>query len=115
MELRDSALMQLDRLKKEAGLNKAVDAEIVYCVDEPLRARLAAYGADLEDMAGAGFHSFEAAGSVAASVRVADRRAEYKACARSWKRRPDVGADPRYPDLSVRDAAAVANLRAKKS
>jgi isoleucyl-tRNA synthetase len=114
MGLRDSALMQLDRLKKDAGLNKSVDAEIVYCVDEPLRNRLAAYGPDLEDIAGVGFHSFEPAVGGSPSVRVVDRRQDYKACARSWKRRPDVGADPRFPDLCARDAAAVAILRDKK-
>ena len=32
-------------------------------------------------------------------------------CARSWKRRPDVGGDADYPDLTTRDAAA---LRAMK-
>ena len=36
-----------------------------------------------------------------------DRRATYNACARSWKRRPDVGANPDFPDLTLRDAAAV--------
>jgi isoleucyl-tRNA synthetase len=29
-------------------------------------------------------------------------------CARSWKFTTDVGTDPRYPDLSARDAAVVA-------
>jgi isoleucyl-tRNA synthetase len=29
-------------------------------------------------------------------------------CARSWRILPEVGADPRYPDLSLRDADAVA-------
>jgi isoleucyl-tRNA synthetase len=115
MELRDSALMQLDRLKKEAGLNKSVDAEIVYCVDEPLRNQLAQFGPDLEDIVGAGCHSFAPAVGGAASVRIVDRRADYKACARSWKRRPDVGADARFPDLSARDAAAVGLLRSAKS
>jgi isoleucyl-tRNA synthetase len=42
-----------------------------------------------------------------------DVREKYKACARSWKRRPDVGEDPQYPDLSRRDAAAVRTLAAK--
>ena len=28
-------------------------------------------------------------------------------CARSWRRVPDVGSDPAYPDLSARDADAV--------
>jgi isoleucyl-tRNA synthetase len=31
-------------------------------------------------------------------------------CARSWRRVPDVGSDPRYPDLSARDAAVVAQI-----
>src|SRR5690606_16380297 len=44
MELRDSALAQLDALKKEKGLNKALDAEVVYYVDDDaMRQRLQAY------------------------------------------------------------------------
>lgn len=41
-------------------------------------------------------------------VAVVPARAEGRRCARSWKVLPDVGADPRYPDLSPRDADAVA-------
>lgn len=110
MELRDSALQQLDNLKKEVGLNKALDAEIIYQVDDDaMRQKLQAYGPDLEDLAGAGFSSFAERGAdaPAVSVRVLDRREKYSACARSWKRRPDVGTDPEYPDLSLRDAQAV--------
>jgi isoleucyl-tRNA synthetase len=109
-EMRDSALLQLDALKKEAGLNKALDAEVVYYVDDDaLRRRLRAYGPDLEDLVGAGFHSFHEKGpeGPAVSVKVLDRRSTYPACARSWKRRPDVGQDRQFPDLSLRDAAAV--------
>jgi isoleucyl-tRNA synthetase len=43
-------------------------------------------------------------------VKVLDRRETYAACARSWKRRPDVGSDKEYPDLTTRDAAAVREL-----
>ena len=43
-------------------------------------------------------------------VGVTVARAEGKRCARSWKVSPDVGADPRYPDLSPRDAAAMAEI-----
>jgi isoleucyl-tRNA synthetase len=110
MELRDAALLQLDNLKKEAGLNKAIDAEVVYHVDDDaLRRRLQTYGPDLEDLVGAGCHSFAEKGpdGPAVVVKVLDRRETYPACARSWKRRPDVGTDPQYPDLSLRDAAAV--------
>ncbi len=110
MELRNQALAQLDALKKSVGLNKALDAEVIYQVSDPnARRKLEAYAQDLEDMAGAGFHSFADApvnvGGV--TVQVVDRRQTYKACARSWKRRPDVGQDAEYPDLCARDAAAV--------
>jgi isoleucyl-tRNA synthetase len=111
MELREQALQQLDALKKEAGVNKALDAEVIYSIeDDALRRQLQAYGVDLADMVGAGYHTFaekrDEAGP-AVTVKVVDRRETYKACARSWKRRPDVGQDPDYPDLTLRDAAAV--------
>jgi isoleucyl-tRNA synthetase len=101
MELRDKALLQLDNLKKSAGLNKAIEAEIVY--PNKLQPALARYGEDLADLAGAGFYRFDDV----ADVTVIDAREKYPACSRSWKRRPDVGSDPQYPDLSARDAAAV--------
>ncbi|MDX5392325.1 MAG: isoleucine--tRNA ligase [Caulobacteraceae bacterium] len=41
-------------------------------------------------------------------VAVEPRRAEGSKCARSWRILPEVGSDPRYPDLSLRDAEAVA-------
>jgi len=41
-------------------------------------------------------------------VAVEPRRAEGAKCARSWRILPEVGSDPRYPDLSLRDADAVA-------
>ncbi|RZI98190.1 MAG: isoleucine--tRNA ligase [Brevundimonas sp.] len=44
-------------------------------------------------------------GGEALQVEVA--LADYPKCARSWRRVPDVGSDPAYPDLSARDADAV--------
>ncbi len=41
-------------------------------------------------------------------VAVSVRRAEGRKCARSWKITPQVGTDPRYLDLTPRDAEAVA-------
>ncbi|MCY2954280.1 MAG: class I tRNA ligase family protein [Planctomycetota bacterium] len=107
MDLRDQALLQLDALKKEKGMNKAIEAEVVYQVDDATRARLEPYGPDLEDLVGAGSYSFQKAQGPAVGIKILDRRESYKACARSWKRRPDVGQDPQYPDLTARDAAAV--------
>jgi isoleucyl-tRNA synthetase len=40
-------------------------------------------------------------------VGVVPKRAEGRKCARSWRILTDVGADPAYPGLSPRDAAAV--------
>jgi len=110
MDLRNSALGQLDALKKQVGLNKAIEAEIVYQIDDDsMRQKLQAYGPDLEDLVGAGHHTFaeKPPESPSVTVQILDRRETYKACARSWKRRPDVGSDPDYPDLTLRDAAAV--------
>jgi isoleucyl-tRNA synthetase len=107
MELRDQALLALDRLKKEAGLNKALDAEVVYHIDDDAtRRQLQEYGVDLEDLVGAGHHAFaeKPTPGPAVTVSVVDRRNDFAACARSWKRRPDVGSDRQYPDLCLRDA-----------
>jgi isoleucyl-tRNA synthetase len=113
MKLRDSALLQLDALKKNVGLNKALDAEVIYAVkSEGERLALSAFGVDLEDLVGAGYHSIVVDPTVAEpTVTIVDRRNDYPACARSWKRRPDVGADATYPDLCTRDADAVKSAK----
>jgi isoleucyl-tRNA synthetase len=46
-------------------------------------------------------------------VAVEPLKACGKKCARSWRILPEVGTDPRYPDLSLRDADAVAWWDAK--
>jgi isoleucyl-tRNA synthetase len=90
-----------------------LDAEIVYQIsDAETRRRLEAYGVDMEDVVGAGYHTFaDSPAGQPASVKVIDTRTKYAACARSWKRRPDVGQDAEYPDLSARDAAVVRKLK----
>ncbi|GAG47283.1 unnamed protein product, partial [marine sediment metagenome] len=47
---------------------------------------------------------------VVVEVDVSDSREKYQRCARSWKRRPDVGSDSEYPDVSARDAAVLKEL-----
>ena len=47
-------------------------------------------------------------------VGVVPKRAVGIKCARSWRIVPDVGADPEFPDLSPRDAAAVREFDARK-
>jgi isoleucyl-tRNA synthetase len=48
-------------------------------------------------------------------VAVEPLRAPGRKCARSWRILPEVGEDPRYPDLSLRDADAVAWWDAHRS
>jgi isoleucyl-tRNA synthetase len=48
-------------------------------------------------------------------VSVDPKLAEGKKCARSWRILPEVGTDPRYPELSLRDADAVAHWDAGRA
>lgn len=45
-----------------------------------------------------------------AKVSVEPKLAEGQKCARSWRITTDVGADPEYPDVSARDAAALREI-----
>ncbi len=45
-------------------------------------------------------------------VAVVNRKAEGRKCARSWRVLPEVGSDADYPDLSLRDAAAMREIEA---
>jgi isoleucyl-tRNA synthetase len=47
-------------------------------------------------------------------VAVVPERAEGRKCARSWKILPEVGTDPDYPDLTLRDAAAMREFEAAR-
>ena len=47
-------------------------------------------------------------------VAVVSKLAEGRKCARSWRILPEVGGDPDYPDLSLRDAAAVREYDAQR-
>ncbi|WP_122464877.1 isoleucine--tRNA ligase [Brevundimonas lutea] len=49
------------------------------------------------------------------AVSVEIKPADHAKCARSWRRVPDVGSDPDYPDLSARDADAVRWLDARRA
>ena len=103
MDLRDQALSQLDKLKTQVGKYKALDAEVVYHVDDDETAPQARSVRPGSGGPGRGrllVVRRKAPEGRAVTVEVVDRRETYKACARSWKRRPDVGQDAEYPDLS---------------
>jgi isoleucyl-tRNA synthetase len=110
MPLVQDGLKQLDALKKANGMGNPLDSEAVITVppDHPLADLMTSYGRELEDVLGAGFHRIIPGDKLA--VEIIDTREKYPSCARSWKRRPDVGSVAEYPDLSARDAAVVKAL-----
>jgi isoleucyl-tRNA synthetase len=46
-------------------------------------------------------------------VAVVFKPAEGRKCARSWKILPEVGSDPEFPDITLRDAEAVREWQAR--
>jgi isoleucyl-tRNA synthetase len=105
--------LEIERREKRIG--SALEAAPVVWISDP--ALLAAFeGLDPADVfrtsqarleAGEGpAEAFRLEG--AAGVAVLPVLAEGRKCARSWRILPEVGSDPRYPELSLRDADAVA-------
>ena len=45
-------------------------------------------------------------------VAVVQQKAQGQKCARSWRVLPEVGSDPDYPDISLRDADAMREIEA---
>ena len=117
LAIRDEGLLKLEALRA-GGVKNAMDAEVVFRVapdDDAHRQLLELYLPEMEDLLGVGYARIET-GDVADGKRVeidvVDSRERYDRCARSWKRRPDVGQDPDHPDLSKRDAEVVKALNA---
>ncbi len=115
MELIESGNKQLDELKRSVGLGNALDAEAVIIAppDEASQSLAHLYGSEIEDALGAGCHRIQSGPQW--QIRMVDVRNQYASCARSWKRRPDVGSNPQYPDLSARDARVVEALHKQGS
>jgi len=116
LDLRQAGLVQLEALRN-AGVKNPLDAEAALTIaasDSASAAFCEMFAPELEDLLGVGYVRVETADNVPDGpirVTVLDARDKYPRCARSWKRRPDVGSDPDYPDLSARDAAVVKALR----
>jgi isoleucyl-tRNA synthetase len=114
MPLIEKGNKQLDDLKRTIGLGNPLDAEAVIIlpkVQDEVSKLIADYGPEIEDALGVGFHRTEQ-GEIW-DIKINDTREKYPSCARSWKRRPDVGTDKDHPDLSARDAQVVRTLRSK--
>ena len=111
--------LEIERREKRIGASLEA-APVVHVTDAELRAALA--GLDLaeicitsdatlsaEDGPAGAFRLDEVAG-----VAVVPELATGAKCARSWRILPEVGSDPDYPDLSLRDAAAMRELEARR-
>jgi isoleucyl-tRNA synthetase len=108
--------------RKEGRIGSSLEAAPkVYVADKDLRAAL--HGVDLAEIAitsgarlllGEGpdnaFRLDEVKG-----VAVVFERAKGVKCARSWKILEEVGSDPEFPELSLRDAAAVRQFDARRA
>lgn len=119
MTLRDEALLKIESLRN-AGVKNPLDVEVIFLVppDKPaVRSFLEAYLRELEDLLGVGYARLEAGPAPEgklAGIEVRDTRSLYARCERSWKRRPDVGSDPEFPDLSARDAAVMKAWKSRR-
>ncbi len=116
MDLRGAGLVKLEALRN-AGVKKTLDAEAVFKVragDDEAMQIIETYRPELEDLLGVGYARVEFADDLpdgtTVDVEVLDSRERYERCARSWKRRPDVGSNEKFPDLSARDAAVMEEL-----
>ena len=116
LELRSAGLVELEALRK-SGVKNPLDTEAVFQIPKDNEAAIAlieTYLKELEDMLGVGCARIEKVDSldegVVVDVKICDTREKYQRCARSWKRRPDVGKDSEYPDISARDAAVMREL-----
>jgi isoleucyl-tRNA synthetase len=104
--------LELERAAKRIGSSLEA-APIVYVADTDLFG--VAVGADLAELCITSAATLVEGEGPASAFRLDDvrgvavepRRAEGKKCARSWKISPAIGADPKYPDVTPRDAQAL--------
>ncbi len=108
--------------RKEGRIGSSLEAAPrVYIADSELRAAL--HGVDLAEIAiTSGARRLIGEGPDDAfrladvpGVAVVFERAKGVKCARSWKILPDVGSDPEFPELSLRDAEAVRQFDARRA
>jgi isoleucyl-tRNA synthetase len=121
-QLRRVVTGALEIERKEGRIGSSLEAAPkVYVADKDLRAAL--HGIDLAEIAitsgarlllGEGPENAFRLDDVK-GVAVVFARAKGTKCARSWKILEEVGADPEFPELSLRDAAAVRQFDAGRA
>ena len=110
--------LEIERREKRIG-SSLESAPVVHITDAELMAALE--GLDLAEIcitsqievlageAPAGAFTLDEV----SGVGVVHKPAQGQKCARSWRILPEVGSDPDYPELSLRDAAAMRELDAQ--
>ncbi|HVV95100.1 MAG TPA: isoleucine--tRNA ligase [Hyphomicrobiales bacterium] len=104
--------LEIERAAKTIGASLEA-APLVYVSDPELLAALG--GIDLAEVSITSTATVVAGEGPADAFRLDEvpgvavefRRAEGRKCARSWRILPEVGSDPEFPDLSLRDAQAM--------
>lgn len=97
----------LEAARRDKRIGGALDAWPT--VTLPAEALAAFEGLDAAEVFRTSGAELVAGDAIAVEVAVAD----HPKCARSWRRVPDVGSDPDYPELSARDADAVRYLEGR--
>jgi isoleucyl-tRNA synthetase len=102
--------LEIERREKRIGASLEA-APAVFIIDAALRADVESV--DFAELCITSGITVQAGAAPAGAfmldgIGVVPTLASGKKCARSWRVTQDVGADPRYPELSARDADAVA-------
>ena len=111
--------LEVERREKRIG--SSLDAAPIIFVSEPGLRELID-GVDLAEISITSQAFLQSAEGPADAFRLPDapgvavvaERAQGRKCARSWKTLPEVGSDPEYPDLTLRDAAAMREFEAAR-
>lgn len=109
MDVRRVVLGALEPHRRDKTIGSSLEAHPVLYLDAPLA------GVDFAELCITSQVSVEHASAPGDAFTLPDvpgvgvvfKKADGKKCQRCWKILPDVGVDPDYPDLSVRDADAV--------
>jgi isoleucyl-tRNA synthetase len=121
-QVRRAVTGALEIERKEGRIGSSLEASPrVYVADKDLRSAL--HGVDLAEIAiTSGARLLLGDGPADAfrldevkGVAVVFERAKGTKCARSWKVLEEVGADPEFPELSLRDAEAVRQFDARRA
>jgi isoleucyl-tRNA synthetase len=118
LALKSEVSGELERLRAAGAIGAPLEAEVDVYVDAAQRARLEGLGDELRfvlitsearllDVSQRPADAVAAVEVAKEGAWIAVRALEHAKCARCWHRRPDIGEDPRHPELCGR---CVSNL-----